>query len=116
MEPDDIQGKKFPGYGRCIYCGSTDGGDGLGDEHVIPFALGGNAEILAASCKWCERITSYLDGYLARHTYHEYRAHAGTQTRNPRERPPSFPARIVLRLAQLGPLVNPPIHAEPDVL
>jgi len=34
----DIQGYKFPGYGRCIYCGTT---GTLKDEHIIPLSLGG---------------------------------------------------------------------------
>ncbi len=96
MELPDIQGKIFPGCGRCIYCGSTGGTDGLRSEHIIPFSLGGKTEIQQASCKECERVTSYLDGYLSRHTYYEYRAHAGTQTRNPKERPTAFPAHIVI--------------------
>ena len=96
METHDIQGKKYPGYGRCIYCGSDGSEDGLGNEHIIPYSLGGNAEIKDASCKSCEAITSYLDGYLARHVFYEYRAHAGVQTRNPRDRPRTFSAEIVL--------------------
>jgi len=55
----DIQGFKFPGYGRCIYCGSV---GPLKDEHIIPFSLGGRAVIEAASCGDCEKVTSYLDG------------------------------------------------------
>ena len=96
MEPQDIQGKKFPGYGRCIFCGCKGDKDGLRNEHIIPFSLGGKAEIENATCKQCEGITSYLDGYLARHTYGEYRVHAGAPTRNPKERPSEFPARIVV--------------------
>jgi 5-methylcytosine-specific restriction endonuclease McrA len=37
-----IQGFKYPGYGRCVYCGST---GPLKDEHIIPFSLGGKAVI-----------------------------------------------------------------------
>jgi 5-methylcytosine-specific restriction endonuclease McrA len=68
----DIQGIKFPGYGRCIYCGST---GPLKDEHIIPLSLGGKAVIEAASCGDCEKVTSYLDGYLARQIFHEPRSH-----------------------------------------
>jgi HNH endonuclease len=88
----DIQGAKFPGYGRCIYCGST---GPLKDEHVIPFSLGGKAIIEAASCGNCEKVTSYLDGYLARQIFHEYRAHAGMKSRRPKERPSELAATIV---------------------
>jgi hypothetical protein len=96
MELEDIQGKKYPGYGRCIYCGCRGEKYGLRGEHIIPFSLGGNAEIENASCKRCEGITSYLDGYLGRHIYNEYRSHAGVQSREPKKRPKSFPARIVV--------------------
>jgi hypothetical protein len=74
----DIQGAKFPGYGRCIYCGAT---NPLKDEHIIPFSLVGKAVIAAASCGDCEKITSDLDGYLARQIFREYRAHVGMKSR-----------------------------------
>jgi hypothetical protein len=93
---EDIQGKTYPGFGRCIFCNSDGAGDGLRKEHIIPKSLGGNAVIADASCQSCEAITSYIDGYLGRHVFYEYRAHAGTPTRRPRERPAEFPARIVL--------------------
>jgi len=50
---------------------------------------------VSASCGDCERITSYLDGYLARQIFHEYRAHAGMKSRRPRERPNERPAMII---------------------
>jgi hypothetical protein len=88
----DIQGAKLPGYGRCIYCRAT---GTLKDEHIIPFSLGGKAVIEAASCGDCEKITSYLDGYLARQIFHEYRAHTGMKSRRPKERPTELSATIV---------------------
>ena len=38
--------EEYRGFGRCIYCESDGGEAGLRDEHIIPFALGGNAVIL----------------------------------------------------------------------
>lgn len=90
----NIQGIKFPGYGRCIYYGAT---GVLKDEHIIPFSLGGTAVIESASCGDCEKITSYLDGYLARQIFHEYRAHTGMKSRRPKERPTQLPATVVKR-------------------
>ncbi len=80
----DIQGQKVPveGGGRCIHCGSDGGTDGLRDEHIIPYSLGGNTELLAASCSACEKITSYLDGYLANATYKHVRVHSAIQSRS----------------------------------
>lgn len=45
--------------GRCIYCRTTDLPPGLskfGDEHIIPFALGGDLILPEASCKNCEKL------------------------------------------------------------
>jgi HNH endonuclease len=125
MVLEDIQGKKFPGYGRCIYCGCSGEKHGLGNEHIIPYSLGGNAEIENASCKRCESTTSYLDGYLARHIYNEYRSHAGVQSREPKKRPKSFPAKIVVdgqkEVRQLPTVDHPyflalPIWGRPGLL
>lgn|ERR1700687_235409 len=63
MTVENVHGKKFPGFGRCIYCGAT---GLLKDEHIIPVSLGGQTIIERASCADCEKITSYLDAYLAR--------------------------------------------------
>lgn len=84
MAADDVQGKKVivRGGGTCIYCGSEGGPDGLRDEHAVPYSLGGNAALLEASCRDCERITSYLDGYLANATYKYLRVHSDVQSRS----------------------------------
>lgn len=90
----DIQGKKYPGFGRCIYCGSDGGADGLRDEHIIPFSLHGNTEIRDASCTSCEKKINPVDLHLARSVYGNFRIHAGVQTRNPKDRPSELPAQI----------------------
>jgi HNH endonuclease len=94
MEPVDIQGKTYAGFGRCIYCGSDGGDDGLRDEHILPYCLGGKTIIQQASCKACEAITSYLDGYLGRKVFYELRVHSDVQTRNPKERPTHLKATL----------------------
>ena len=94
MEGVDIQGTVYPGFGRCIYCGSDGGTEGLRDEHIMPFCLGGNAIIEKASCKACEAITSYLDGYMGRRVFYELRVHSGIQTRNPKDRPTHLNATL----------------------
>lgn len=96
MAFENIQGKKFDPVGKCIYCGSDGGEDGLRTEHIVPFSLGGNAELPEASCTKCEGVTSYLDGYLAKHVFYHFRVHADTQTRNPKERPTKLPAAIII--------------------
>ena len=66
--------------------------DGLRTEHVIPFSLGGTAELLNASCSACEKITSYLDGYLAKATYRFLRIHTGVRSRS--GHPKLLPAHV----------------------
>jgi hypothetical protein len=107
----DIQGQKVhvEGGGSCIYCGSAGGADGLHDEHIIPYALGGKTELLAASCSACEKITSYLDGYLANRTYKHARVHMGVQSR--RGHPKVLPTLVAIegdyRTFELEPSKHP---------
>lgn len=84
QEIEDVAGKKIPvkGGGVCIYCGWDGGKEGLRDEHCVPYSLGGNTELLNASCADCEEITSYLDGYLANAIFKHLRVHLGLQTRS----------------------------------
>jgi hypothetical protein len=53
MEVENVEGKKEPVKcgGECIYCGSDGGEFGLGHEHIVPYSLGGNTELLGASCR-----------------------------------------------------------------
>jgi hypothetical protein len=44
----------YPPVGRCIYCLAM--ASDLGDEHIIPQALGGNIILRSASCRHCEKI------------------------------------------------------------
>jgi len=86
-----MQGKAFPSFGECIYCGSK---SDLTDEHIIPFSLGATATIEQGSCKSCASITSYLDGYLARNTFYHMRVHAKVPTR--REYPIDLPIKFAI--------------------
>lgn len=50
--------KRYPAFGRCIYCGSNgDPNRALGEEHIIPRSLGGTLVPPAASCASCEGLT-----------------------------------------------------------
>jgi HNH endonuclease len=80
-EWEDIQSRKYPPIGRCIYCGSDGGPDGLSDEHIIPYSLGGHAELREASCRGCGTITSQLELYLGRTIFHEFRSHVRAPSR-----------------------------------
>jgi hypothetical protein len=91
---EDIQGKRFPGYGRCTYCGSDGGADGLGEEHVVPLSLNGETVIDGASCKTCEALISPADTYLGKSVYWHFRLHTGANTRRPKERPSVLKATV----------------------
>jgi hypothetical protein len=106
----DVQGQRYPGYGRCIYCGGDGGHEGLRKEHIIPFSLGGNALIDEASCRKCEGILNTVDTYLARRVFYEYRVHAQLQTRRPKERPQTLPVDFRLGTENWSATLAPADH------
>jgi hypothetical protein len=67
--------------GRCIYCGSDGGKEGLSDEHIVAFCLANNAYLPKASCTNCAKQTSYLEGYAGRQIFGPLRIHFGIQSR-----------------------------------
>ena len=77
----------------------------------MPYCLGGNAIIEKASCKACEAITSYLDGYMGRRVFYELRIHSDIQTRNPKDRPTHLSATLQvageLKVHPFPPKSNP---------
>lgn len=77
--------------GHCIYCGSDGGEQGLGDEHIVPFSLGGMSVLPEASCRACEAIISAFEGRCARIMYGSFRIREKVQTRRPKERPTKLP-------------------------
>src|SRR5258707_1377125 len=84
MEVNRLKDKKEPvrGGGVCIYCGWDGGEDGLRNEHIVPYSLGGNVELIDASCTRCEGVTSYIDGYLANAVFKHLRVHVGLPSRS----------------------------------
>jgi HNH endonuclease len=91
---EDVQGRRYPGYGECIYCGSNGGNDGLRDEHIIPLSINGDTIIEKASCTTCEKSINRADIHLAKSVYWHYRLHTGSKTRNPKDRPDTLTASI----------------------
>jgi hypothetical protein len=69
---------------RCIYCGTE---EDLGDEHIVPYSLGGMSFLPAASCRKCEAVTSAFEGRCASVNYGSFRVRENVQTRNPKRRP-----------------------------
>jgi hypothetical protein len=78
---------RFEPVGHCIYCGST---SDLSEEHIIPFALGGNLILPESSCATCRDITSKIETKVLRGFMLPARTVAGFPTRHPRKRPTHF--------------------------
>ena len=72
--------KRDAGVGLCIYCNSL---DELTDEHVLPYALGGQLVLPKSSCKSCATVTGRLEQKLLRGHWWPYRKKLGLQTRSP---------------------------------
>ncbi len=70
--------------GMCIYCGST---ENLTTEHIVPFSLGGDLELPAASCSSCSALTSAIELRIARRALHIPRAMAGYPSRRRKNYP-----------------------------
>jgi hypothetical protein len=90
---EDIQGRRYAPVGRCIYCGSDGRPRGLGDEHMVPLSLGGDAVLPRASCSDCATETSRIELYLARNIFREFRSHVGAPSRK-KSLPPTLSANI----------------------
>ena len=87
------QAPTFPQeIGECIYCGSRAGK--LGDEHVIPFGLGGKWILRHASCEVHEKLTSALEGDVLREAWGAARAALGIQTRHKKRRKAGFALKL----------------------
>lgn len=80
--------KVFSPVGFCIYCGAN---DDLGEEHIIPFGLGGNLILPDPSCSQCSDITgaqvegAILNAYWGTHGIPRLRLNL--PTRKPKKRP-----------------------------
>ena len=91
--------KIFPPVGFCIYCGAK---DNLGEEHIIPFGLGGNLILpAAASCIQCSDITgrqvegAILNAHWGTHGVPRLRMNLPSRTLKKR------PKRRILRVTSL---------------
>ena len=88
------QQKTYGTVGCCIYCGST---ENLGDEHIIPFGLGGRALLPKSSCKSCEGLTSKFERTCLRTMFGPLRMFYDLPTRRKDERPEKLPLKVKLK-------------------
>jgi hypothetical protein len=77
--------------GICIYCGRK---DRLTEEHVVPFALGGNLILPDASCPECCKMTSAFERKVLRGFMHNARIAGNFPTRHRKNRPTCVPIRV----------------------
>lgn len=74
-------GIRVPSPSMCIYCFRTD--QPLTDEHVIPYALGANAQVLEKSCcKSCQEIIQPYEQDVLRRQMGTFRAQVDAPTRS----------------------------------
>lgn len=86
--------KTYSPAGYCIYCGST---NRLGDEHIIPFGLGGRMIFPKASCTDCSRITSAFEQTCLRTMFGPLRILYNMPTRRKTRRPSTLPLKVKRR-------------------
>lgn len=76
---------------RCIYCDKlVDKCGPLTDEHVIPYALGGNITLPSSSCRSCATITSRFETAILRGPFRAFKERIGLPSRS-KNRPKSLP-------------------------
>lgn len=94
------EGKRTPSPGRCIYCGRLPSGlddeSKLTDEHVVPYALGGNSSIFEeACCIRCQRTIQPYEQRILRGQLAIFRARIDAPTRNKKDRPVRTTLRFI---------------------
>ena len=125
----ELDRDRFPPIGRCIYCGSAGGGKALGDEHIVPYSLGGNAILQQASCADCAAITSRLERYAAREIFELMRSFLRIQSRSDKRKKSTRPDYIPIVFttpegeetrqiprAEAPPLLMLPLFNPPGIL
>ena len=85
--------KKYPAAARCIYCASV---EALGEEHIIPFGLGGKSTLPRGSCKKCAKITGAFEGTCLRTILGPLRMYFDLPSRRKNERPKKLPLKVKL--------------------
>jgi len=89
----DHSKKTYGPVGRCIYCGST---KELQREHIVPFSIGGNHQILPkSSCADCAKITHDFETVCVQKAYGVMRDQF------------QFPSRSKIRSKQVGVTKTP---------
>jgi hypothetical protein len=89
----------YPGAGTCIYCGATrysDDREHLGNEHIVPLALGGDWILPRAACGACEGKLNSYEQYCHKLTFGTLRYQLELPTRRPKDRPEVLPLECMI--------------------
>ena len=93
--PELTEKKVFPAVHRCIYCGRHGKNIKLGDEHIVPFGLGGKLVLPKASCDRCGKITgATIERQCLRNMFGQLRIRSNYPTRRKKERPETLPMSV----------------------
>jgi hypothetical protein len=110
--------RKANPVGYCIYCGARS--VELSDEHIVPFALGGDVVLPQASCATCAATTSNFERQVARNVLGPFRNRKGAPARRPKKRPETLTLELVdsdgsRREIELSPSSHPATLLLPDL-
>ncbi|MDQ0423377.1 hypothetical protein J2045_004429 [Peteryoungia aggregata LMG 23059] len=78
----------------CIYCGGMP--ERLTDEHVFPYALGGELVVPKSSCPKCAEKTSRLELFVLRRMFGKARAKLQMRSRRPDKRPKEHSITLIM--------------------
>jgi HNH endonuclease len=81
--PTDMNNvKQYRAVGQCVYCGKREPEVSLTKEHILAYALGGDAVLPSASCTTCQRIIAPVETYCAETVFKDVRVHHGVHSRS----------------------------------
>ncbi|RKE85536.1 HNH endonuclease [Rhizobium sp. AG855] len=78
----------------CIYCGA--GAARLTNEHVFPYAFGGELVLPRSSCAECAKKTSQLELFILRRVFGKTRTKLQMRSRRPDKRPHRYPITLMM--------------------
>lgn len=121
--PNSLSRMTLLRVGACIYCGME--ARSLGDEHIVPYSLGGPWVLEAASCRECAKVTGRNELYVSRNMLGQMRAIFDLPTRRRKERPIALPIEVLqnglyvtkmVPLSEHVPSFSLPIFPPPGIL
>jgi hypothetical protein len=113
FDPDCV--KQYEAAGQCIYCGASGPSVKLSREHILPYSLGGDAILPAASCPTCANITAKFENYCADHIFLSVRVQHNVHSRRPKRTHLSISETFAPE-PQLAPKVLVPVDDHPGIL